>query len=111
VPIMLVSVRAGRLGAVDWGALQAGVILSILPCVLIYILLPEVLRRGLPERRREVGQQGHERTRPIPSITPAPAAMARRSRDVARLAGVSLGTASKALDRGRAVAAGKHAKR
>ncbi len=39
VPIMLVSVRAGRLGAVDWGALQAGVILSILPCVIVYLLL------------------------------------------------------------------------
>ena len=39
VPIMLVSVRAGRLGAVDWGALQAGVIISILPCILIYLLL------------------------------------------------------------------------
>jgi multiple sugar transport system permease protein len=39
VPIMLVSVRAGRLGAVDWGALQAGVIISILPCILIYVLL------------------------------------------------------------------------
>jgi multiple sugar transport system permease protein len=39
VPIMLVSVRSGRLGAVDWGALQAGVILSIIPCVLIYLLL------------------------------------------------------------------------
>ena len=39
VPIMLVSVRAGRLGAVDWGALQAGVVVSILPCILIYVLL------------------------------------------------------------------------
>lgn len=39
VPIMLVSVRAGRLGAVDWGALQAGVIISILPCIIIYLLL------------------------------------------------------------------------
>lgn len=39
VPIMLVSVRTGHLGAVDWGALQAGVIVSILPCVLIYLLL------------------------------------------------------------------------
>jgi len=39
VPIMLVSVRTGRLGSIDWGALQAGVILSILPCVLIYLLL------------------------------------------------------------------------
>jgi multiple sugar transport system permease protein len=39
VPIMLISVRSGKYGAVDWGALQAGVILSILPCVLIYLLL------------------------------------------------------------------------
>jgi multiple sugar transport system permease protein len=39
VPIMLVSVRTGRLGSVDWGALQAGVILSIIPCVLVYLLL------------------------------------------------------------------------
>lgn len=39
VPIMLVSVRAGHFGAVDWGALQAGVIIAIVPCALIYILL------------------------------------------------------------------------
>lgn len=39
IPVMLVSVRTGRLGAVDWGALQAGVIISIIPCVLIYVLL------------------------------------------------------------------------
>lgn len=46
VPIMLVSVRAGRLGAVDWGALQAGVMLSILPCVLIYLLLQKYYVAG-----------------------------------------------------------------
>jgi len=46
VPIMLVSVRAGRLGAVDWGALQAGVIISILPCVLIYLLLQKYYVAG-----------------------------------------------------------------
>jgi multiple sugar transport system permease protein len=39
VPIMLVSVRTGRFGTVDWGALQAGVILSIIPCVLVYLSL------------------------------------------------------------------------
>jgi multiple sugar transport system permease protein len=46
VPIMLVSVRAGRLGAVDWGALQAGVIVSILPCILIYLLLQKYYVSG-----------------------------------------------------------------
>ena len=46
VPVMLVSVRTGRLGAVDWGALQAGVILSILPCILIYVLLQKYYVAG-----------------------------------------------------------------
>ena len=46
VPIMLVSVRAGRLGAVDWGALQAGVVISILPCVIIYLLLQKYYVSG-----------------------------------------------------------------
>ena len=46
VPIMLLSVRTGRLGSVDWGALQAGVILSILPCVIIYLLLQKYYVAG-----------------------------------------------------------------
>ena len=46
MPIMLVSVRTGRLGAVDWGALQAGVILSVLPCILIYVLLQKYYVSG-----------------------------------------------------------------
>lgn len=46
VPIMLVSVRAGRQGAVDWGALQAGVVISILPCILIYLLLQKYYVSG-----------------------------------------------------------------
>nr|WP_314262104.1 carbohydrate ABC transporter permease [uncultured Devosia sp.] len=46
VPIMLVSVRTGRLGAVDWGALQAGVIVSILPCIIIYVLLQKYYVSG-----------------------------------------------------------------
>lgn len=46
VPIMLVSVRTGRLGSVDWSALQAGVILAILPCILIYVLLQKYYVSG-----------------------------------------------------------------
>jgi multiple sugar transport system permease protein len=38
-PIMLVGVRQGHFGAIDWGALQAGVVVSILPCLAIYLLL------------------------------------------------------------------------
>jgi multiple sugar transport system permease protein len=39
VPIMLVSVRTGRQSSVDWGALQAGVMLSIIPCIAVYLAL------------------------------------------------------------------------
>jgi multiple sugar transport system permease protein len=46
VPIMLVSVRSGTMGAVDWGALQAGVIVSILPCVVVYLLLQKYYMAG-----------------------------------------------------------------
>jgi multiple sugar transport system permease protein len=47
IPIMLVSVRTGHLGAVDWGALQAGVMVSIIPCVIIYVLLQRYYVSGL----------------------------------------------------------------
>jgi len=46
VPIMLVSVRAGHFGSVDWGALQAGVMIAIVPCVAIYVLLQKYYVAG-----------------------------------------------------------------
>lgn len=46
VPIMLVSVRLGHFGAVDWGALQAGVIIAALPCIAIYLLLQKYYVSG-----------------------------------------------------------------
>jgi len=39
MPIMLVGVRQSRFGAIDWGTLQAGVVISMLPCLAIYLLL------------------------------------------------------------------------
>ena len=39
VPIWTVSVRTGRLGAVDWGALQASIVIAILPCIAVYVML------------------------------------------------------------------------
>lgn len=47
VPIMLVSVRAGHFGAVDWGALQASVIISIIPCLAVYLALQRYYISGL----------------------------------------------------------------
>jgi multiple sugar transport system permease protein len=46
VPIMLVSSRVGHYGLVDWGALQAGVIISIVPCVLVYVFLQKYYVSG-----------------------------------------------------------------
>jgi len=46
IPIMLVSVRAGHFGSVDWGELQAGVIIAIVPCAAIYVLLQKYYVAG-----------------------------------------------------------------
>jgi multiple sugar transport system permease protein len=46
MPVMLVGVRQGHFGAVDWGAVQAGVVISILPCLLIYLLLQKYYVSG-----------------------------------------------------------------
>jgi multiple sugar transport system permease protein len=47
VPIMLVGVRTGHFGAVDWGALQAGIIISVIPCIAIYVFLQKYYVSGL----------------------------------------------------------------
>ena len=47
LPIMLTSVRSGYYGAIDWGALQAGVTVAILPCVIIFLLLQRYYMQGL----------------------------------------------------------------
>jgi multiple sugar transport system permease protein len=47
VPILLVSVRSGNHGAVDWGALQASVIISIIPCLAVYLALQRYYISGL----------------------------------------------------------------
>lgn len=39
VPVWLTSVRVGRLGSVDWGRLQAGIMIAIVPCIAVYVLL------------------------------------------------------------------------
>ena len=35
------------IGAVDWGTLQAGVIISIIPCIAIYVFLQKYYVSGL----------------------------------------------------------------
>ena len=43
----MVSVRTGHLGSVDWGALQAGVVISVIPCLIVYLLLQRYYVSGL----------------------------------------------------------------
>jgi multiple sugar transport system permease protein len=48
LPLMLASSRSQTgIGGIDWGMLQAGVIVSIIPCVLIYVLLQRYYVSGL----------------------------------------------------------------
>jgi len=47
LPILLTSVRSGLYGSVDWGALQAGITVAIVPCVVLFLLLQRYYIRGL----------------------------------------------------------------
>lgn len=47
LPILLTSVRSGLYGSVDWGALQAGITVAIVPCVVLFLLLQRHYIRGL----------------------------------------------------------------
>ena len=47
MPILLVSVRSGNHGAVDWGALQASIVISIIPCLAFYLALQRYYVSGL----------------------------------------------------------------
>lgn len=47
VPIMLTGVTSGHFGSTNWGGLQAGVIVSIIPCALVYLLLQRYYISGL----------------------------------------------------------------
>jgi multiple sugar transport system permease protein len=47
LPIMLTTVTNGAYGSIDWGILQAGVVITILPCTVIFVVLQRHYVRGL----------------------------------------------------------------
>ncbi len=47
LPVFLTLVRSGLWGTVDWGALQAGVVVAIFPCLLVFLLLQRYYINGL----------------------------------------------------------------
>jgi multiple sugar transport system permease protein len=47
LPILLTAVRSGRFGTVDWGAVQAGITVMMLPCIVLFLILQRFYIRGL----------------------------------------------------------------
>ena len=48
LPVILATARTETsLGGTDWGMLQAGITISIIPCVLVYLLLQRYYVSGL----------------------------------------------------------------
>lgn len=47
LPVMLVNVQSGLYGSIDWGAVQAGVTITMLPCVVLFLVLQRFYVSGL----------------------------------------------------------------
>lgn len=47
LPVILTSLINGARGSVNWGLLQSGVVVSIVPCILIFLLLQKYYVSGL----------------------------------------------------------------
>jgi multiple sugar transport system permease protein len=46
LPVALVSIRSGEFGSVDLGALQAGIVVASIPCIVIFLALQRYYVRG-----------------------------------------------------------------
>lgn len=47
LPVLMTAVRYGRYGSVDWGAVQAGVTVMMIPCLILFLILQRSYIRGL----------------------------------------------------------------
>ena len=47
LPVMLLNAQSGQLGSMNWGLMQAGITLSILPCAALFLLLQRFYIQGL----------------------------------------------------------------
>lgn len=47
MPVYLISAQSGQYGTVDWGAIQAGMTITILPCIIVFLLLQRYYINGL----------------------------------------------------------------
>jgi multiple sugar transport system permease protein len=47
LPVELLTLETGQFGVIDWGVLEAGVFISMVPCVLIFLLLQRYYLGGV----------------------------------------------------------------
>jgi multiple sugar transport system permease protein len=47
LPVELLSLVTGHFGVINWGVLEAGVLISMLPCVAIFLLLQRYYLGGI----------------------------------------------------------------
>ncbi|MER9935436.1 carbohydrate ABC transporter permease [Mesorhizobium sp. M0088] len=47
LPVMMTALQSGRFGAIDWGAVQAGVTVMMVPCLVLFLALQRFYIRGL----------------------------------------------------------------
>ncbi|WP_163504687.1 carbohydrate ABC transporter permease [Fodinicola acaciae] len=47
LPVFLTTLVTGKLGAIEWGVLEAGVLVTMVPCVVIFLLLQRYYVKGL----------------------------------------------------------------
>ncbi len=47
LPVMLSNVRSGPYGSIDWGELQAGLMIATIPCLVLFLLLQKRYVSGL----------------------------------------------------------------
>ena len=47
LPVMLLNARSGSLGSIDWGVMQAGISVGMLPCAILFLLLQRYYISGL----------------------------------------------------------------
>lgn len=47
LPVSLTLLQSGTFGTLNWGALEAGVVVTVLPCIVIYVLLQRYYVGGL----------------------------------------------------------------
>ena len=47
LPIYLLNLQSGQFGTINFGALDAGLVITILPCIIIFLLLQRYYINGL----------------------------------------------------------------